>query len=245
MKLPHTLSYFVRLRKRFGLRAVWFLIKSKMRTRPWEEIKINGIKHPVTLSNFNVDVTTLFQIFFAEEYNIDFPEPPETIVDCGANIGLSAVYFANKFPNATVIAIEPDNHNFEYLEKNTIPYPNIQCLQRAVWPVPAKMEVIDPGNGGWSLQTKTSESGTMQSITIEEIMEVFQFSQIDLLKIDIEGAEKELFESHYDYWLAKTGTIAIELHDFIQPGTSDNFYKAIQPYHFNLISRGENLICQR
>jgi len=227
------------------MRAVWFLIKSKMRTRPSEEIKINGIQHPLTLSNFNVDVTTLFQIFFAEEYNIDFPEPPETIVDCGANIGLSAVYFANKYPKATIIAIEPDLRNFEFLKKNTAPYQNIHCLRRAVWPTSVQMELVDPGNGGWSLQTKASETGAMKSITLDEVMRQFDFSAIDLLKIDIEGAEKELFANHYEHWLSKTGTIAIELHDFIQPGTSDNFYKAIQPYHFNLTSRGENLICQR
>lgn len=245
MKLPHTFSYFLRLKKRFGIRAVWFLIKSKMRTRPSEEIIINGIKHPVTLSNFNVDVTTLFQIFFAEEYYIDFPEPPETIVDCGANIGLSAVYFANKFPNATIIAIEPDSQNFEFLKKNTTPYKNIHCLQRAVWPTSVQMEVVDPGNGGWSLQTKASETGTMKSITLDEVMQQFDFSTIDLLKIDIEGAEKELFESHYEHWLAKTGTIAIELHDFLQPGTSDNFYQAVAPFHFKMSPKGENLICQK
>lgn len=227
------------------MRAVLFLMKSKMRPRPSEEIKINGIKYTVTLSNFNVDVTTLFQIFFGEEYKIDFPTPPETIVDCGANIGLSAVYFANKYPNATIIAIEPDSRNFEFLKKNTARYINIHCLQRAVWPTAAAMEIVDPGNGGWSLQTKVCATGTMKSITLHEVMQKYDFTKIDLLKIDIEGAERELFGSHYEHWLSKTSAIAIELHDFLQPNTSDNFYKAIQPYHFKIRSQGENLVCQK
>lgn len=229
----------------FGSRATFFLLISKFKKSPTRNIRIRSIKHPITLSNFREDVTTLFQIFFAKEYEITSDTRIETIIDCGANIGLSAVYFANKYPNAKIIAIEPDSNNFSFLQNNARNYPNVSCLQRAVWPVNTSLEVVDPGRGGWGLQTKRSSNGKLKSITIEEIMEQYHLPKIDLLKIDIEGAEQELFEYNYDNWLSKTSAIAIELHDFLRPGISHSFYKAIEPYAFKIHTRGENLICQK
>lgn len=239
------IGFIFRLYNRYGFRAVMFLITSKFKKNKIENIRIKGIRPPLTLSNFKEDVTTLFQIFFVKEYSVDLKDAPKFIIDCGANIGLSAVYFANKFPNARIIAIEPDSNNFSFLQNNTRNYPNVSCLQRAVWPVNTSLEVVDPGRGGWGLQTKTSSNGKLKSITIDEIMEQYHFPKIDLLKIDIEGAEQELFEYNYDNWLSKTSAIAIELHDFLRPGISHSFYKAIEPYAFKMHTRGENLICQK
>lgn len=238
------IAYYRRLYNRFGFRALWFLFYSKFRFNRAENIHIRGIRFPVSLSNFNVDVTTLFQIFFAKEYNVQLKEAPEFIIDCGANIGLSAVYFANKYPKARIVAIEPESKNFEYLKKNTKNYPNIICLQKAVWPRATRLEVFDTGHGGWAFQTRESESaGDVEGVTIGELMSEYSMEKIDLLKIDIEGAEKELFASGYEDWLVKTQCIAIELHDFLEPGISDVFYKAILPFSFKTFSMGENLVC--
>lgn len=246
MNIFSTISYFMRLRKRFGTRAVWFLINSKFRSNPTENIRLKELKYPVFLSNFKQDVTTLFQIFFTKEYEIDFDKAPAYIIDCGANIGLSAVYFANKFPLATILAIEPDENNFWILQKNIAPYKNIIALKKAVWHHRAVMETVDTGNGGWAVQTKESSTGSgIEGVTIQELVSEYKFQRIDLLKIDIEGAEQELFSENYDSWLSITSCIAIELHEFLREGSSKNFYKAIAPYHFSFSSNGENLICKR
>lgn len=239
------INYFRSVFQRFGMRAVIFLITSKFRKQPTKNIRIRNIKYPVTLSNFKEDVTTLFQVFFAKEYEIVSERKISNVIDCGANVGLSAIYFANRYPQAKVIAIEPDDINFSFLKLNTKNYSNVVCLQRAIWPVSTMLEVIDPGNGGWSLQTKMNTDGKVKSITIGDILEEFQFPEIDLLKIDIEGAERELFENNYESWLSKTNIITIELHDFLQPGTSDHFFDAIKPYDFKMRSQGENLVCER
>mgnify|MGYP000361339186 CR=1 FL=1 len=54
----------------------------------------------------------------------------------------------------------------------------------------------------------------------------------DLLKIDIEGAEKELFSENTDYWLGKVNMIIIELHDWMRKDCSKNFYSAIKKYKY-------------
>lgn len=244
--LKIAIQYYLRVYKRFGHRAVLFLLRSKFNGRKTDRIKIRGIKHSVFLSNFKCDVTILFQIFFAGEYDIKMNRIPEGIIDCGANIGLSAVYFANKFPGARIIAIEPDKENFKFLKLNAKPYPNVVCLQKAIWPHSQKLEIVDSGRGNWGLQTKEASGNSehiIEGVTLDEIMAEYNFDTIGLLKIDIEGAEKELFMSGYENWLSKTNVMAIELHDFFDDTISPVFYKAIEPYNFKQYGLGENLIC--
>lgn len=246
--LIKSIQYYRRVYKRFGYRALAFLFSSKFNNRKKDQLKIFGIKYPISLSNFENDVTTLFQIFFSGEYDIKMKKTPEIIIDCGANIGLSAVFFANKFPVAHIIAIEPDKENFKILLLNTSKYPHITCLQKAIWPYSEKLEVVDPGSGNWGLQTKKMihDSGqTIDAITLDEIMKQYRIEIIDLLKIDIEGAEKELFSAHHEYWLSRTSVIAIELHDFLDPSISPVFFKAIEPFKFRHYQLGENLICEK
>lgn len=239
------IKFYYKLLKHFGFRSAWFLLISKFRRNKQSGIKIRGIKHPLTLSNFGVDVRTLFQIFFKKEYQIKELTSAEFIIDCGANIGLSAVYFANKFPNAKIIAIEPDKENFRVLKINAAPYKNIECLEMAVWPTETSLELSDPGIGSWGYQTKASLNGNIKAITIDRILELNGMKQIDLLKIDIEGGEEALFSTNYQEWLSKTKTIAIELHEFLKPGVATNFYQAISSYDYEMYGNGENLICVR
>lgn len=114
------LNYFKSLYKKFGLSAIYFISISKLLKNKLGPRYISGIQYPIYLSNYHVDVTTLFQIFFAKEYEVALNISPQFIIDCGANIGLSAIYYANAYPQAKIIAIEPDRSNFKYLEINTV-----------------------------------------------------------------------------------------------------------------------------
>lgn len=223
-----------------------FLLQSKFRANKTDKLRIRGIKYPVTLSNFECDVTTLFQIFFAREYSLKRKTSANIIFDCGANIGLSAVWYANTYPNAKIIAIEPDTKNFAFLKKNTEAYQNITCLNKAVWPYETSMSIVDKGTGNWSLQTiesKTKTGNDIDGVSISSLMDQFQIDLIDILKIDIEGAEKELFSTNYEGWLVKTRIIAIELHDSIDKEIPSVFYNAISGRKYKEYYNGENLIC--
>jgi hypothetical protein len=239
------LKYHISIYKRFGLRAIYFFSISKVLKNKLGPRYIAGIKYPIYLSNYNVDILTLFQIFFAKEYEIPYNLSTRYIIDCGANIGLSAIYYANTYPFAKIIAIEPDKSNFKYLEINTAQYKNVICLNKAIWPHSAQMEIIDSGRGNWGLQTRETSSinvNNVGGICISDLLKAFDIDQIDILKIDIEGAEKELFRSNYEDWLPKTKVIAIELHDFLNEGISDNFYKAIEVLTYKRYPKGENTI---
>ena len=242
----------IRLRKyilRFGVLTgakIFSRINSK---KEIITVKPGNILYPLSLRNNLSDILTFEQIFIKLEYNIDIPIVPENIIDCGANIGLTTVYLKNRYPSSTIIAIEPDAGNFALLKKNTSQYVSVHCLNNGAWNKSTNLEVVDKLNvGPWAfetVETNQKTATTVQSITITEIMQQFDLNEIDLLKIDIEGAEKELFSDNYEYWLPKTKVLYIELHDRYRKGTSASFFQAISKYDFCVYPGKEILICIR
>jgi len=190
------------------------------------------IKHPVFLRYPSTDLSTYKQIFNDLSYNCELAFEPDIIVDAGANIGLASVYFANKYPNAKIISIEPEKNNFEMLKKNIANYKNIIPLNAALWNKNEEVCVIDINCGNDSFQIGQNDASNFSKtdgFTIEKIMNMFNLPKIDLLKIDIEGAEKEVFETSTN-WLNSVNTIAIELHERLKSGCNRNFYKGTTGY---------------
>jgi FkbM family methyltransferase len=181
-----------------------------------------------------------------KEYYFSFDFTPEIIIDCGANIGLSAIYFKNKYPEVKIVSIEPNQENFESLVRNTIHYQGIDCILAGVWNESCNL-VIKPGIGNMNFMAKKAEADyvgqTVPAVSIPDIMERYNFDHIDILKIDIEGSEKELFEKNYHEWLSKTRVVIIELHDSLRKGASMAFFRALCHYDFDLYQHGENIYC--
>jgi hypothetical protein len=106
-------------------------------------LKIKGLKKPIKLRlNSSSDKIAFYKIILNKEYDIDLPVHPEYIIDAGANIGLASVFFANKYPEAKIIAIEPDKGNFEILLNNIQGYPQITGLNTALWHYPAWLRML-------------------------------------------------------------------------------------------------------
>jgi len=175
---------------------------------------------------------------------------PKYIIDAGANIGLAAVFYANKYPNSKIFAIEPEKYNFEMLKINSNYYQNIVLYKSALSNQSnLAFSVIDKGYGNWGFITEIEDIDssqkivdTVNSITIDEIIKENNLEYVDLLKIDIEGGERELFDSNYENWLPKTRCLIIELHDGLKMGCSKNFFKAISKYNFSYHNRGGHLL---
>ena len=164
------------------------------------------------------------------------------IIDAGANIGASAVYFALAFPDALVVAIEPEEKNFALLRQNTEGL-SVHCMQAALASSPGKVKVVDPGEGHWGYRTEavTEETG-IQCVTIPEIFEMARPRFPFIVKIDIEGGESDVFLKN-TAWVAKTPIIIIELHDWLLPKaeTSRSFLRCIADEPRDFIIVGENI----
>jgi FkbM family methyltransferase len=191
------------------------------------------------------DFSTFRQVFMNDEYGFELPETPGVIVDAGANIGLASLYFAQRFPNAKIFALEPDDSNYEMLASNVRQYPQITSLKTALWKTKTTLEIVDHGYDKWGLQVQEANGNTknaVNAIDVCSLMEANHLTQIDLLKIDIEGAELELFQNNFQQWLPRVKMIVIELHDHLRPGCSDVFNKAIDTIHHTKTFKGENIV---
>jgi FkbM family methyltransferase len=191
------------------------------------------------------DEPTFRQVFMNVRYEIDIPFSPRTIIDGGSNIGYASVFYANKYPKAEVLAIEPDASNFDLVIKNTTSYPNIKCLQSAIWGKSTFLKIHNPETEKWAFEVSEAtkdEKGAFEAFSIKDLIEKMGWESVDFLKLDIEGSEMSVFKSGYESWLPKVKLLIIELHERMQPGCTDVFEKAINQYNFKRSISGENLV---
>jgi FkbM family methyltransferase len=234
----------------FGSRGVFLMIIAVLTRRMIEfRVTVPGMKYPFRVRLKTSDVKAYEQVIYEKEYEIALSRPPSVIIDAGANIGLASIYFSNRYPNAKVISVEPEKSNFGLLKKNTAPYPNIIPIQAALWKENGIIELVDPGSGHWGFQTTDSSSigfrkiHKIQGMTVDKIMIDHGINYIDILKIDIEGAEKEIFENASP-WLDKIGVIVIELHERLKEGCNQSVYSATNQFKTKF-HRGDKVILER
>lgn len=190
------------------------------------------------------DIECLLQVLANKEYLLPFDVTPRVIVDAGANIGAASLFFADKYPDARIFALEPEESNFQLLKLNCAHLPNVTPIRAALWPKSGHVTVTDPSAAKWAftVREETGLQGEISGVTVTELMQQYGLEQIDLLKLDIEGAEKEVFGSGPTPWLDHIGIIAIELHDRFKPGCAEAFYSALHGRSFEQELRGENVI---
>lgn len=223
---------------------------------PWKSISVRT-------SSF-YDWSTIYQVFhnleyetqaFAQELNIQKywsslePKTPKLILDIGANIGISVVFYSVTYPDSTVVAIEPSSQNIELLKKNVEPYKKVSFLQAAIGPVDGTVKLFDPGIGNNGFRTFGQIGDVLEDVdvvSINSLLEAYKEYIPFLVKIDVEGAEKELFSANLD-WIDSFKVIVVETHDWMLPGESisSNLLKALGGRSRDLIFRGENLFSIR
>jgi FkbM family methyltransferase len=174
---------------------------------------------------------------------------PSLIVDAGANIGASPVYFLNAFENSFVFAIEPDEDNWEILDLNTAAYGQKFNFLGAVAAQDGELMLVDPGLGDWGFRTQAIDDGARTGPTVKSISPASILAHPAtqnmtplIFKIDIEGGEAGLFGGDTS-WMEQFPLIVIELHDWMLPfsGSSGSFLKAVARYEFDFIHKGENI----
>jgi FkbM family methyltransferase len=225
----------------FGVRGVLAISAYRLIGRP-KEIAAHppGIRNPVHIRLRTTDPSTYAEILLRGEYAFDLPFSPKTIVDAGANIGMASIYFTHRYPEANVIAVEAEASNFAVLARNVRPYPAIVPIHAALWGRDGDISVSEPdpatgARGKWAFVTHEGAGVKVRAITMRTLMEEMQVPSVDLLKIDIEGAEKEVFEACD--WIGDVGCLMIELHDRFKPGCCEAVNAVAQG--FSQIRRGE------
>ncbi len=195
------------------------------------------------------DLPVFRQVFMDLEYSYSYKtKNVTTIVDVGANIGMFTRFIRERYPNSNIFCIEPEPSNFEQLKINVKEDDKTFLINKAIWTDNLGVNMaIDDKYGEWGARVSSTKNELTKvgSITMNDLVKDYNLKNIDILKIDVEGAEKFIFEKNLS-WMNKVNTLIIELHDFMEAGSSNSFFEALsnmKPYTFSI--KGENIIIQR
>jgi FkbM family methyltransferase len=183
-------------------------------------LHLAGYAGPFRYRRVSSDRYVFNEVFLSDQYACVARLPGVcTIVDLGANIGATSVYLLHAYAGARVIAVEPDAGNFAMLEQNLAPYGGrATAVRKAAW---HRAEPLVIHRGGfrdgaeWSFQVASADPAVsdVEGITLEQLMHDYGVDSVDLLKIDIEGAERWVLSAGIGGCLNRVRTLAIELHD--------------------------------
>ena len=226
-----------------GITAYWRLVTYKTRIVP---IKVSRLSAPILVRPDTTDPFIFEEVFLLDEYDFTTTHEPKLIMDIGANVGYTSVYFAHRYPRAHIIAVEPATSNIEWLRKNTGSYPNVRVVEAGIWSHRARLTLVDANakSSDFQLRECGADEDGIEAVTVNELLELAQSDYADIVKIDIEGGEKELFAENTD-WLDKVDTIAIELHDRFKAGCKETFLRAASRHGFSGREIGLNYIARR
>nr|WP_321985810.1 FkbM family methyltransferase [uncultured Lichenicoccus sp.] len=164
------------------------------------------------------------------------------IIDCGANIGLSAIWLSQRFAGSKVIAIEPEPANFELLKLNAGNFPNIVPVCAAISDRTHLVSLSNRNGSPWSWETEESETGTLQTVTIKQIRDSYRGSVLLVVKVDIEGFETSLFRNDVT-WTEDVPLLIFEMHDWLNPwsGSGHAFFSSLTKSRRDYLVQGENV----
>ncbi len=187
------------------------------------------------------DMPMMHEIFKREDYRLKLEKSlseAAVVMDLGANIGLASIFFQQHyFPNARFVAVEPSPKNIAVLQQNLAN--NIEKAEIVPVVVSNKngLLLIDDTEVGYNVHiihqkiaqnTEGERSTEVIALTLPQIFEDLNIERIDLLKMDIEGAEKEVLQDAAQ-WISKVQMMVIELHgDY----TETHLQRDIEPYGF-------------
>jgi FkbM family methyltransferase len=192
--------------------------------------RLGKLRTDLWLRTYSGDLFVLYEVWLSECYALPgcVTRDVSVVVDLGANVGLTTLYYATVFPNARFLCVEADADNALLLRRN------VSCLGDRVTVTEAAASAA-PGSttfqtSGWAwgrqITNQDVPARRVRCITMPELMASAGVSRVDLLKVDIESGVGPLFSSR-NQWLQHVGTIIVELtHDYPLP----RFAADVEPY---------------
>jgi FkbM family methyltransferase len=204
----------------------------------------------VSMRTGSSDREVFGQVFVEREYDLGELPPPKTILDLGANVGYASAFFLSKYRTAEVLAVEPDPANYEACRRNLSPFGGrARAIHGAVWGENTTLELkrgaYRDGREWTSQVARVLEPFTntprVNGYSVSTLIEMIGASEIDLLKIDIERSELEIFSHDSETWLPCVKNICIELHG---SDCESVFFQALSGYSYDLAHRGDLTVCR-
>lgn len=191
-------------------------------------VRVRGARTPLRLRLATSDWHVLEELHLRNEYGFALQRAaePRTILDLGANIGLSVRLWQETYPRAKVIAVEPDAGNMALCRKNVGPRGDVQLVEACAAAAPGFVS-LDRSREHWAYSMcRSGGGGAIRAVTVPELLSLWgPGAEIDLLKCDIEGAEAEVFGSCRG-WIHRVHSLVVEVH---APYTGDQLLRDVGP----------------
>lgn len=173
------------------------------------------------------------------------------IIDAGGNIGCTALYYRDAYPEAAIVSIEPEGRNFAELRRHSGDDPLMLPLQAALCGMDGESEISNPEAQAWSFRTRILSSDSANSgvkipaLSVDTVVGMAAARwpiEPFLFKIDIEGGEDDLFRGKHS-WIDSFYVIVLELHDWMlsRRACSKTFLAAVAGRDRDFILKGENV----
>jgi len=238
----HSCGLYVALRWYWerGRQKLRFPAKSPWRVRP-RQVRRPLLVHRAETS----DIRVFGQVFVEEDYScVRDLGSVQSVLDLGANVGYTSAYFLSVFPEARLVAVEPFQRNFDILRENLSDYrQRALAVHGAAWCERSRVAVVDKG-AEWAKRVRPLEDPgdvPVEAYDVPSLAGLGAMEAIDLLKVDIEGAEAVLFNESAARWLDRVRNICIELHG---EACESTFFRALAAFDYDLSHRGELTICR-
>ena len=233
----------IRFISAYGLTGLYLFVVKRLKFPKQVDVQVKGVDAAISLRTDTSDINIFEQVFVDSEYEFLRGRKLDTIIDAGANIGLASVCFKQINPQAKIIALEPESSNFELLAKNLSAYDQVTPLKMGLWNKATFLKIANPEGvkSGFRLAEVDADDADIETTTVDALIDQLGVDTVDLLKIDIEGGEVELFADK-PQWLSRVRMLVIELHDRQVTGCSRALYAAVDPYVEAEYRYGENIV---
>ena len=232
-----------------------YLQDLKENEHPVVLVGLRNIRCPAGCCQMNVFIRpkatdfTIMQNVFGAEYHFLLDKAtfhPKTILDAGSNVGMSSLLFALFYPKATVVAVEPQADNFDILQLNARRFGNIYVEKKGLWSKDTFLDVSAPDHNdefhsgtlhlsaserqdAFTVREVSASESNVQAVSVESLLAQHHLQYFEMMKVDVEGAEKTLFD-HHPYgtkgdpqgrdWLKGVKLLMAETHDRFVPGST-------------------------
>ena len=227
-----------------GLRGSLTFLLAKLRQGRYV-VRVRSVDRSIVVRGRTSDLWVLNTVLICEEYRGLSKVDALTIVDAGANIGCASVWFKRQYPCASIIALEPDPENYSMAVQNTCGLTNVHVLEAGLWGRKTRLRVTNPDAWKYSFRVEESPDGPIQAESVISILDRTGWSHIDILKMDIEGAESSVLGADIDLWINRVNVLIIELHQNIVPECGRLLCNALAKGDFRLAWKGEDLVATR
>ncbi len=204
--------------------------------------------HPVALRCGTSDIIALLRACRDRVYEFPMRATPRRILVLGAHVGYGALSLARRFPEASIVCVEPNAAALRILHQNTLPVRRIQAIGVAAWHGATRLGVRSRVMGDWGMQLHDQLPDAERTITargVGDILSMAGWEQADLVVCDIQGAEAAVFADPSQRWMRTLDTLAIFLREGAREGFFDHAQSCFEPISYGRTEHGDLAVFER